>query len=89
MKIDRIMQKFDDFCSPKKNITMLRHKFSIHRQSEGQRFSDFVIELRQLSEDCEFWGHKDSLIQDLIICGLLDCRLRERMLHEPKLCKKP
>ena len=46
MTIDGIVQKFDEFCNPQKNVTMLRHKFFIHRQSEGQQFSDFVTELR-------------------------------------------
>ena len=36
MKVDLIMEKFDHFCRPRKNITMLRHKFFIYRQSEGQ-----------------------------------------------------
>ena len=64
---------------------MLRNKFFILRQSEGQRFSDFVTELRELGEECQFGELKDSLIRDLIIHGLLDGRLRERMLRGPDL----
>ena len=29
MKVDLIMEKFDHFCRPRKNITMLRHKLFI------------------------------------------------------------
>lgn len=57
----------------------------IYRQFEGQRYFNFVTELRQLSEECEFGELKDSLIRDLIICGLNDSRLKERMLREPDL----
>ena len=85
MKVDLIMEKFDHFCRPRKNTTMLRHKFFIYQQSEGQRFLAFVTELRQLSEECEFGELKDSLIHDLIICGVNNSRLRERMLREPEL----
>ena len=85
MKVDLIIEKFDHFCRPRKNITMLRHKFFIYGESEGQRFLAFVTELRQLSEECEFGELKDSLIRDLIICGVNDSRLRERMLQEPEL----
>ena len=38
-----------------------------------------------MSEECEFGELKDSLIRDLIICGVNDSRLRERMLREPEL----
>ena len=80
IKVDKIKEKFDDFCSPSKNITMLRHQFSNHRLSEGQRFFNFVTESRQLSEECEVGELKESAIWYLIICGLNDSRLRERML---------
>ena len=85
MKVALIIAKFDHFCHPRKNITMLRHKFFIYRQSEGQRFLAFVTELRQLSEECDFGERTDSLIRDLIICGVNDSRERERMLREPEL----
>ena len=54
-------------------------------QKEGQTFQNFVTELRQLSEDCEFQDLKDSLIKDMIICGIVDNQLRERMLREPNI----
>ena len=64
---------------------MLRNNLFTHWQSEGLRFFDFVTELRQLSKECEFGELKSSVIRDLIIFGLSDNRLRERMLREPEL----
>ena len=85
MDVVSVLRYFEEFCIPRKNIIMLRHKFSIHRQVDGQRFHDFVTDLRKLSEGCELGDLRDSLLRGIIICGLYDNKLRERMLREPDL----
>ena len=45
----------------------------------------FVTELKRLSGDCEFGTVKDSLIKDVVIIGVLEDSLRERMLREPDI----
>ena len=35
--------------------------------------------------ECEFEALHESLIRDIIICGINDNRLRERLLREPEL----
>jgi uncharacterized protein YllA (UPF0747 family) len=44
-----------------------------------------VTELKKRSAVCEFDTLKDSLIKDMIICGISDNALRERMLREPNI----
>lgn len=85
MNFEILIGKFDEHCLPRKNITLLRHKFFTYKQKEGQSFHEFVIQLKRLSSDCEFGELKDSLIRDTIIIGISDERLRERMLREPDL----
>ena len=85
LKLDSIHQKFESYCNPRSNTTIMRHKFFTYRQSEGQTFNDFVTELKKLSADCAFDTLKDSLIKDMIICGVSDHGLRERMLREPDI----
>ena len=85
MKFNLIIEKFDEYCSPRKNITFLRYKFFTCRQKEGQSFDQFVTELKKLSQECEFGELCNSLIRDVIIMGLLDNKLRERLLREPDL----
>ena len=84
-KLDSVLKKIDLYCNPKKNTTILRHKFFTHKQSEGQQFLEFVTELKPLSDKCEFATLLDSLIKDMVICGINDNKLRERMLRETDL----
>ena len=85
MNFDSIIKQFDEYCLPKKNLTLIRHRFFTYTQKEGQSFSEFIVQLKKLSTDCEFNELKESLIRDMIIVGVTDDRLRERMLREPDL----
>ena len=85
MLLANVLAKFEGYCNPRKNITIMRHKFFSYRQDEGQSFGDFLTQLKSLSQDCEFETLKDSLIKDMIICGVTDNKLRERMLREADL----
>ena len=85
MKFTKIIEKMDEFCTRRKNITFSRYKFFTCRQREGESFDDFVTNLKKLSQDCEFGTLCDSLIRDVIIIGILDNRLREHLLREHDL----
>ena len=52
------------------------------RQIEGEKFDEFYTRLRRLSEDCDFGLLRDSLIKDMIIIGLSDKKLQERLLRD-------
>ena len=88
MIFTKIIEKFDEHCIPRKNITFLRHNFCTHRQVEGQSFGEFVISLRKLSANCDFGDLNSSLIRDIIVVGVTSNRLRERILSEPNLSLK-
>ena len=85
LKLQPVLAKFENYCNPRTNTTIIRHKFFTNKQSEGQSFNNFVTELRKLSNECSFEDLKDSLIKDMIICGVLDNSLRERMLRDQTL----
>ena len=82
MKFTSVLQKFSEYCNPRKNATILCHKFFMYRQQQGQNFHDFVTELKKLSSECEFDNLQDSLIKDMIVCGARDNSLCEKLLQE-------
>ena len=65
-----------------KDLTILMHKFLTSKQATGQRFNDFVTELRQRAADCKLGDLTDSFIKDVPIIGMNDLHLRERFLRE-------
>ena len=67
MKLASVLEKFSEYCNPRKNITILRHKFFTYRQYEEQNFHNFVTELKKLSSECEFETFHDSLARMIIL----------------------
>ncbi|UYV84941.1 hypothetical protein LAZ67_X004064, partial [Cordylochernes scorpioides] len=82
---DLVINKFDNFCEPKKNVIFERFKFFSATQKDGESIDSFITELKGLSTSCEFESQKESLIRDRIVYGIQDKALQERLLREPNL----
>ena len=81
MKLKPIMDPFEDYCKPQKNIIQLRHQFFTYHQQEVQLFDSFVTKLKKTKLHCEFQTLKDSLIRDKIVIGSASIKLRVRLLR--------
>ena len=85
IKLDKIIEKFDDYCTPRKNLTFLRYNFLTYRQKHGESFDEFTTTLRKLAQDCEIGTLKDSMLKDMITIGTNDVALQELLLREPDI----
>ena len=88
LKIKKIIERFDAYCEPVKNITYIRHNVFTCKQTEGQRFDEYLTELKRRALDCEFGNLREDLIKDILICGIHEEKLRERLLQMPKVTLK-
>ena len=84
-KLDKVLSKFEKYCSPKSNLTYERHQFNTRNQNEGESIDSYVTELRILSKSCEFGDLTDSLIKDRLVCGVIKDSVRSRLLQETEL----
>ena len=80
-----MLAKFENYCIPKKNVTMERHKFNTRVQGSTELIDQFVTDLKNIAINCEFGAIKDDLIRDRIVCGTISERVKERLLREDKL----
>ncbi|XP_063630684.1 uncharacterized protein LOC134801996 [Cydia splendana] len=83
-----LLDKFESFFSPKKNITIERHRFFTRCQKQSESIEQYAFELKKLASACEFKELIDDLIRDRLICGIQENALRERLLREPDLTLK-
>lgn len=83
-KLVPIIEKFEAYCSPKKNTTYERYIFNSCTQN-GRTIDAFVTDLRSKAKTCEFGDLQDSLIRDRIVCGIDDNNTRERLLRNNAL----
>ena len=84
-KVAKIMEKFQAYCNPRKNITWERHVFNTRNQEVGETIDQYVTELKTKATTCEFGTLKDSLIRDRIVCGKTSDKTRCRLLRETDL----
>ena len=83
--ISKILEKFENYCTPRKNITLERHIFNTRTQQPGESIDHYVTDLRKKASSCEFGTLHDSLIRDRIVCGICSDHTRSRLLKEVDL----
>ena len=84
-KIEPLIKKFEQYCTPKKNVTFERHVFNTRIQGSDEHIDSYVTELRKLAKSCEFGILHDSLIKDRIVCGISSAEVNARLLNEDDL----
>lgn len=84
-KFDIVMGKFDAHCSPKKNETYERYIFRSRIQQSCESFDSFLTDLKLKAQTCNFATLRDSMIRDQIVFGVVDRKVRERLLRETDL----
>lgn len=76
---DTVVQAFNQYCEPRKNIIFQRYKFGCCIQQEGQSFDDFLTELKILAATCEY-KEEDNMIRDRIVFGVKDPEIKDKLL---------
>ena len=80
--IEPLIEKFEQYCTLKENVTFERHVFNTRSQGPGEHIDSCLTELRKLTNSCEFGILHDSLIKDRIVCGISSAKVKARLLRE-------
>ncbi|XP_055913733.1 uncharacterized protein LOC129947257 [Eupeodes corollae] len=83
--LNDVLQAFDNYCVPLKNVTMESFKYNTIVQREKQPFAEFETELRKQIQYCEFKCHcgasyEERMLRDRIIIGIADKKLQLKLL---------
>ncbi|XP_061729032.1 uncharacterized protein LOC133533959 [Cydia pomonella] len=82
---DDVLKKFNAYFIPKVNITMQRHKFFTRAQGPTESFDDFLTDLHNKSMTCNFSDKREELVRDVIVIGLANSAMKERLLRTEDL----
>lgn len=81
-----IIEAFDEFCNPRKNLVFERSVYFRMRQQPDQTVDSFIVALKRQAALCEFsYDERDNLIRDILVIGVRDAKLREELLRDPDL----
>ena len=84
-KYNKVLGHFEAYIGPRKKFTYSCFKFFAYRQEPGQKFDDYLTEMSKLTSDCDLLELCPSLLIDMLIIGLIDKSLHERLLRESNL----
>uniref|UniRef100_A0A6P7H8G7 Uncharacterized protein LOC114348527 n=1 Tax=Diabrotica virgifera virgifera TaxID=50390 RepID=A0A6P7H8G7_DIAVI len=84
-KLKCLLEKFEVHFQGKENIAYERYEFFTYKQDPGQPTSNFITELKKRAGRCQLEKLQDSLIVTMIICGIKNNEIRERLLQEDGL----
>ena len=80
-QVSALKAKFEAFCLPKRNLSVIRYMFNSRNQKRDENLSQYLTELKALVRGCEFRDLEDELLRDRIVCGIHDSKLREKLLQ--------
>ncbi|XP_033729753.1 uncharacterized protein K02A2.6-like [Pecten maximus] len=85
---DELKTAIGTHLKPKPLVIAERFKFHQRKQREGETVSQFLAELRKLSEHCNFEGFLNDAIRDRFVCGLSSTATQRKLLSESDLTLK-
>ena len=77
-----LFKRFDDYCKPKLNLIVERHKFNTRRQNPGEAVDHYITELKTLAATCEYGNLTNDLITSQLVAGIQWDKIRDRLLRE-------
>ena len=80
-----ICDKLNAYFNPKPSEIVQRFRFYKRDRRDGEPISEFVAELRHLSNGCEFADTLNKMLRDRLVLGVNDAALQQRLLEEPAL----
>ena len=84
--INDVINKFEEYCNPRRNTIYERYKFQCRHQEAGESGSCYLTELRVAADSCDFATITASeILRDRFLHGLRDAKMRERLLRETNL----
>ena len=73
------------YHQPRPSTIVQRFHFYTRIQKPSESVSEFVAQLRKLSEYFEFGDTLQDMLRDRLVCGCKDQRLQCKLLAEPEL----
>lgn len=75
----------EEFYAPRPNEIAESFKFFTRVQKEEESAQEFIVELRQLADKCNFGDMLDRMLRDKIVCGVKNIDVQKAQLSRPKL----
>ena len=80
-----VLAKFDGFFQVRRNVIFERTQFNRRCQLPGESAEQYIVELYNLAEHCNYGTLTSEMICDRLVVGIQDASLSQRLQLDPEL----
>ena len=85
-KINKVLEKFEQYCQPCLNLPFERYRFNWRMQEPGESHDHYRTALLKLAEGCGFETiTPDEILRDRLVFGIKDQHALEKPLRKANL----
>lgn len=82
---DELKKSLKEYFDPKRNIIGERFAFHRRQQRSDESVGDYIIEIKTLSQTCEFGDFLDEALRDKLIFGAHDAAIQRKLANTKEL----
>ena len=82
---EQIVSLLDRHLQPKPSVTVARFQFNMCVRKSHQAVTEYIAELRRLTEHCNFGVTLNDMLKDRLVCGVNDAHMQKRLLADDDL----
>jgi len=82
LKLKSVLEKFEEYCNPRKNTLFERYLFNGRCQKEGETVDQFVTDLKKMVKNCEYNEPDESMVRDRLVFGIRNINLKQQLLKK-------
>ena len=80
-----VLAKFDGFFQVRRNVIFERARFNRRCQLPGESAEQYIVELYNLAEHCNYGTLTSKMIHDRVVVRIQDASLSQRLHLDPEL----
>ena len=80
-KIDILFTKVEQYCKPRRNVTIECYRFNSRAQGKLETVDHYVTELELISKNCGCGELENQLLPDRVICGIHSDEVKQHLLQ--------
>ena len=84
-KLNKVLEQFEQYCNPRKNVVFERHQFWQITQKDSETVDQLVTRLKNKVKSCEYPSPVDDMVRDKFVFSIRDLQVKEQLLREEKL----
>lgn len=85
MKFDELTKVLKEYFEPKRNIIGERFYFHRRQQKPEETVCDYIVEIKSLSQTCEFGTFLEEALRDKLVFGIGNPKIPSRLINEKEL----